>query len=565
MGEVHYIGQAEVENDSIIVPAALVDVGFPEKGQVILGYDQDSGYLVIQVAEKSVSNSSLEPVDITQIGSDKIKIPNQGFLKGVLDGNEVFHLAYTNEMIKGASSVYALTIDQLQTFIPGPDCWATQKDIERLRNNGLTKQGNRIKSIESGSKLDFDKFNFTADDKSNDIIKIFSSIDNILELSKTVDSELRPKIRVTLRDLEEHGFASDLYRSAVEGQIRQSHDFSLEGLLESLNTDTSLTDSIIGLEPDVVIEISDQLSSIKFTTDRTTLEIEEPELLWDCHCERPHGEFSAEQRPKDADNYDCPIHQHPHGDELRTKFLEGLVLIKYKGVEVFWYNVPDFWPVSADSIHMYDNLDNEGILSSPFTSVLDVGCGTGFLGIAATHRNPEIRHLSMSDWLLTPVVFSRINWEKNYGSMIKSVSFEPRLGLGFNWMRQRNSFQRKFDLCLCNPPYLPEVEEYPEVNMQNAVGGTDLLEKVISDGENVAERVIVNFSDLALPEAEDSAKAVGGELVQVGHEHHVPFRVRSALRSEGYMEELESREIEIREQGRYKYWHTVRTYEIQYK
>ena len=214
---------------------------------------------------------------------------------------------------------------------------------------------------------------------------------------------------------------------------------------------------------------------------------------------------------------------------------------------------------------MYDNLDNEGILSSPFTSVLDVGCGTGFLGIAATHRNPEIRHLSMSDWLLTPVVFSRINWEKNYGSMIKSVSFEPRLGLGFNWMRQRNSFQRKFDFCLCNPPYLPEVEEYPEVNMQNAVGGTDLLEKVISDGGNVAERVIVNFSDLALPEAEDSAKAVGGELVQVGHEHHVPFRVRSALRSEGYMEELESREIEIREQGRYKYWHTVRTYEIQYK
>jgi len=563
MNLAHYAGSGHIEGDSLYVPDAFITAGFPENGKVVLDRGAEYGYPILGYFDEITIDTDYETT--TSIDEQWILVSDQEVFEGNVDADDELHFVYTEAMAEPPPTAYLLTADQLSGFVQEQDRWATQEDIKRLNENGFTQQGEPLKSIQSGSKLDFDKLDFSADSGSDDISRILSNFDRILELSGNVDSELRPKIRVSLRNLEEYGYAGSLYRNALEGRLRQTYDFSLNAFLESLSGNTPLIHTVSDIKPDLTIDISEGLKSIKFITDETTLEIDDPELLWDCHCKRPRGEFGAKQRPVDADECECPIHSHPDGDKLGQIFLEGIVQINYRKTEVIWYNVPDFWPVSADTIHMYDNLDKEDILSIPSKSILDVGCGTGFLGIGVAQQSPEVRHISMSDWLLTPLVFARINWERNYEKMIKRVSYEPRLGLGFDWVRQDNSLRDEFDLCLCNPPYLPEVEDYPEVDMQNAVGGTDLLEKVIDDGPKIADRVFVNFSDLALPEAKKIAELTGKELNQIGEEFNVPFRVRSALQSEGYMNELESRNIEIKNQGRYKYWHTVRTYEVQPK
>jgi len=115
---------------------------------------------------------------------------------------------------------------------------------------------------------------------------------------------------------------------------------------------------------------------------------------------------------------------------------------------------------------------------------------------------------------------------------------------------------------VCNPPYLPALEEFPEAGLTSTVGGTGLLEAVVRRGGEVADEVYVRFSELARREAERAADEAGVGFEQVGRRRTVPFRVQPALSVDDYTEALLDRGLEERDVGRYRLHHEVGTYRL---
>lgn len=389
----------------------------------------------------------------------------------------------------------------------------------------------------------------------------FHSIRDILNFTERCDSKIRPIVR-------EHQIIkqNDLiweYSNHINAVFKENKmNIDIEDFLDEVEKFNFLTGLYFN-NPDLVINIEKDFSEIIFESNNSKIIIKNPNLLWDCHCKVPKGCFRPEDRPKNADKIPCPIHSSELGDYISSKFKNGIVQIQYDGIKVLWHNSYEFWPPSIDTIHMYENLKKDGIMDRHIETVLDIGSGTGFLGIAIAKYNPNVQKLYLSDWLLTPTVFSRINWEINKGNKTH-VSCIPCLGLGFNWLNHEFPSE-PFDICVCNPPYLPDLKNFPEIRMNHAVGGTDLLEEIIKNGYKIAKEIYVNFSNIAEKEAYSAANDVNAKLIKIGKSLTVPFRVSSALKNKKYIRELsQKRGLQVLKDGRYKYWHTISTYKIIY-
>src|SRR5262249_45483232 len=151
-----------------------------------------------------------------------------------------------------------------------------------------------------------------------------------------------------------------------------------------------------------------------------------------------------------------------------------------------------------DSFLMLEDLEQSGVYRARHHSILDLGCGTGFLGIVIGCRNPNVLRIDFADWLLTPVLYSMVNWEIN-AKKRAYVRVHSRLGLHSDW-NEPNSTKPYYDLVVCNPPYLPILSNFEAMGQHSTVAGVDLLVNVVSHAPALGTRVIVQLSDLSLPE-----------------------------------------------------------------
>jgi len=393
------------------------------------------------------------------------------------------------------------------------------------------------------------------------LFESFSNIRQLLDFTEKIDSKIRPLIR-------DHNIAKDEevieeYASLYKHEFRE-HKLDLGDFLRTLRHYDFLNKAGIREIPrDLLVDIEGNFRKITFRYDEVKLEIENPELLWDCHCLAPEGSFWEGDRPENASDIPCRIHSNRLGAKVAARFNGGLVEIRYDKIKVAWKNSKEFWPPSIDTIHMYENLKSDGVMNKRFQSVLDIGSGTGFLGISIAKLNPHVERLYLSDWLLTPLVCSKINWEINRGDDLH-VKCVPMLGMGKTWLNESHTLG-PFDICICNPPYLPTLKDFPQIRTSSTVGGTDLLKLIIKEGKGIAKEIYVSFSNIAAQEAFSAAQKVNANLKQIGKACRVPFRVTHALKEKNYVNELsQKRGLEISEKGRYKYWHTISTYKIAY-
>jgi hypothetical protein len=83
----------------------------------------------------------------------------------------------------------------------------------------------------------------------------------------------------------------------------------------------------------------------------------------------------------------------------------------------------------------------------------------------------------------------------------------------------------KFDLILSSPPYLPCAEEYDIASgLNTAVCGTILLEQLVTLGHQIAKRMYIQFSRIALPEFTAACEKAGVESRLIA-KTKVPFRI----------------------------------------
>ena len=278
-------------------------------------------------------------------------------------------------------------------------------------------------------------------------------------------------------------------------------------------------------------------------------------MRWECNCGAPY--------PPGHKRMPCPIHKNqPLGDYVTEAFGHGLVKINYDGVSVYWRSAKDLWPPSIDAFHMVRHLAEDGYESLPARSICDLGCGTGFLGIWAGSKNRSHKHITFADWLLSPLLLS-------HGNVVhcsEATRFRPhyRLGLHDDWVNPptRGSANRP-DVVLCNPPYLPILSGFEDLLYDSTVAGTDLLEYVIENSHELADRVYVSFSSAATKEAEAAQQRGRKILRRLGDPEPVPFRVNHAFKRPDYIQALlDDNRITYQEDGLHPYWHTVSTFEV---
>ena len=330
-------------------------------------------------------------------------------------------------------------------------------------------------------------------------------------------------------------------------------DLTLKQIYKSISSTTYKQSLLHNLpKPGLTIEVSEGFRKITYIcSSGERLTVNSPELLWDCHCDTPTAK---------KNNFKCPIHSKPNAEIIHAAIKSDHVLIKYDGLEFFWKNTHNLWPPSIDSFYMFDVMKEDGLLTKNYSSVLDIGSGTGFLGIAAAMKNRSINRLGLSDWLLEPYLYGTINWLNN-GSNKDYVNFKPSVGLFAN---EIDSMDWPYDVGICNPPYLPLLDGHDDLGMESTIAGTNLIDNVITKSKLLAKKLYIQFSNIANDEANVAAAKAGVQLKPIGKSKLVPFRLRVLWKRPDYLAKLiEDRRLIEDNGSRCRFWHRIQTYVIE--
>jgi len=375
-------------------------------------------------------------------------------------------------------------------------------------------------------------------------LRRFESIDEICKFTSDIDIALLEPVRDLNLDKEKTNktFDSIVRHNIGENVNMTSDEFHTELKLSEINFF-----NMEELQTDIYITIDKNFEMISYKIpDEGELTLKNPDLLWDCSCSFTGGD-------------ECRIHSKQLGQEVNDRFGDGFAKISFRDVEVVWTDCPYFWPPSVDTIYMIENLLENGIHKDFNRSLLEIGCGSALMSILLADKSESIRQVYANDWLLTPLLFSRINWELNKKEL-SNTAFYPILGHGDHWVGDTNPEEVNIDQAVCNPPYLPDLGKYDSVRESTTVGGTYLLELLIEDGYKFADDIYINYSNIAEPEVEEALSNSKASMEIVGGPETVPFRVSSALGNPQYMASLiDERDLIVRDDSRYPYWHNIKT------
>ena len=372
----------------------------------------------------------------------------------------------------------------------------------------------------------------------------------LAEQFRKIDHLLLPLIR-------DHRHAS---RSLIEhahfgllSQCLQEREIYLEKIDRWLRDPIRRKSFLEGLpKPGLIVEVSGDFGEISYNCHSAgTLTVKSPELLWDCHCDTPSTKQS---------HFKCPIHSQSLGEEVERRFSTGYVLIRHRNIEFYWRAGQELWPPSIDSFYMMESMEADGLFTKKYNSVLDVGSGTGFLGIMTACCNPYITEMTLSDWLLTPYLYGTANWFLNRKNR-EHISLKANTALFTGGL---GSLVKPYDIAICNPPYLPLLDGFDEIGLESTVAGTDLLADIISRNKTLANKIYLQFSSLSKPEAQIAQKKAGVKLRPVGKERLVPFRMKILWERSDYLDVLvKERGLVEKENSRHRFWHKLQTYVIE--
>lgn len=380
----------------------------------------------------------------------------------------------------------------------------------------------------------------------------------LAKLCRTVDEQMMRSIRGRHQSFFSKRELADEHRTLVDARLRANHEgLGLEEFFERLHDEQylRLLDRSVP-RPDLVIEVGrgmreGRFDTLRFRRDGEVLqELKNRPLLWDCVCGKRSG----------IPNAACAVHSGRSAIELTRLFSDSLVSIEWRDLKFLWRNGSESWPPSIDSFLFVDTLEKIGWFRQSSSAMLDVGSGTGFLGIVAAKFNPSVQKVVLWDWLLTPILYGQINWWRNRGRR-KSVNFHSCLGLYSQYLFPE-VIEKSFDAVLCNPPYLPIGSRFRKFSLEETTCGTDLLEHVISRQPPLGKQVLIQFSKLAALEAAKAARLEGMKLVPVGTSHQVPFRIPKVFENRAYIASLRKREDGLQQRDG-REWHSLQMYSVE--
>lgn len=234
---------------------------------------------------------------------------------------------------------------------------------------------------------------------------------------------------------------------------------------------------------------------------------------------------------------------------MRNVMKSPAKLVAHRGVliHVDRYSEGSVFGPSIDTVYLHEALaqlifeanDVQTRVGPEVHSAIEVGCGSGFVSAGLLANLPMLQRLTVFDIDLNAIQCTIRNIHalpEKHRAVVHAIygEFYPEV------------VGTKFDLLISNPPYLPV--PVPNASAENfrsyqqAVGGTELLELLISTGMQVVEKngiIVLIYSDLAQPEFDRSLSddLVVVPLLEIGG-HSVLFDVEDVFEAPDWHEFL---------------------------
>ncbi len=215
--------------------------------------------------------------------------------------------------------------------------------------------------------------------------------------------------------------------------------------------------------------------------------------------------------------------------------------VEYDGVSVIDRGYPQsVWSPSIDTILFAKAINKLFKHKRYMKKAVEIGTGSGFLSKYILMKNKNLKSVLINDLNPYAVQCAKEN--------IKDKRAKFFIGDGLKKIKGN-----KFDLIICNPPYIPRHGSIDD----NPYEGVGLLYNLVHNGSDFLEKnglIITNVSSLCW---DIIFKNKPKMKVTILEKMKVPLKVNNVLNNESWMKYLLKNGLKKEYHDGYEYWHTL--------
>ena len=242
-----------------------------------------------------------------------------------------------------------------------------------------------------------------------------------------------------------------------------------------------------------------------------------------------------------TDNYRISKLNPTLRDTLFSLYSSHFRIVKYDNVSVFTDSSHvNVWCPSIDTILFAKALRNFLKNKKKFKKAIEIGCGSGYLSKYLLEKNKKVNSILIND--LNP------NAIKCAMDNIKDSRVVFYVGDGIGKINGQ-----KFDLMICNPPYIPR----PNSIDDNPYEGIGLLNHLVHEGQkylNPGGVIITNVSSLCWKTIFSKKPRMKMKILE---KMKVPLKVNNILNNKSWVNYLRKKGLEKINKGGYEYWQEI--------
>lgn len=178
---------------------------------------------------------------------------------------------------------------------------------------------------------------------------------------------------------------------------------------------------------------------------------------------------------------------------IKKLFGPGKVVVKYDEFPITWVS-KGLFPPSIDSTFLMKTL-KEHYSNNEYNKIIDVGTGTGVIGLYLLKNNPNIKSAILTDYQNQAAIDVGLNAKIN--NLEDKIEFIKGNGLSVKLPRA--------DLIISNPPYIPETPGMKKARKEkvNPYQGTDLIENLIKNYSKTGSELLLQVSSICEKEVKE--------------------------------------------------------------